>query len=165
MKRIYLIIISLGFLISVSCAGTQKTSESENYKELKFLVESRKFEIENDFINSTFASNINLIGNPNKIEFIGDSLDIFLPFFGTRSAGGNYGREGAISFEGIPQDFEIREEKDRILIEFNVSQDTENLQFYIILYSNKKTNTTVYSSQRSTITYLGELSKLEEGMN
>jgi len=37
MKRIYLIIISLGFLISVSCAGTQKTSDSEDYKELKIL--------------------------------------------------------------------------------------------------------------------------------
>ncbi|WP_300437493.1 DUF4251 domain-containing protein [Christiangramia sp.] len=161
----YLFIVLL-ILIFISCGGKKELSQSEanEFEELKSLVEQRKFEIVNDFANPSIGNRINLIGNPNYLRFNKDSVDIFLPFFGTRNFGGSYGREGGIKFTGAPTNLTITEEpsKSRMIIGFKGSQDGEILDFIITLFDNNTSNTSVNSSQRSNISYQGEVSELDE---
>ena len=162
--KVYILGISC-FITAVSCKTTQKLSETRNaeYKDLQEMVEKRNFEIVNDFANPSLGnSNINLLGNPNYIRFMKDSVEIDLPYFGYGNAGGSYGSEIGVNYKGLAKDLKITEKpsKNRILIEFKGTQENEVLDFNITLFSNQDSNTLIYFSHRSTISYRGEVSKM-----
>lgn len=153
-------------IISVlgSCGGAGSTGRVQTYKELQDLVSSRGFEIENDWANPVGGSNVNLIGNPNFIRFSGDSVEVYLPYFGVRHSGGGYGTKGGIKYEGLAKKLNIieNETKKNIELDFEADQDGENLEFHIKLFANGSSFTFVNSSQRSTISYQGEFKSLPE---
>ncbi len=159
--------IILIMTVTLSCGAGRESPRAQinNFEELKELVESREFEIENEWAEPLNGNQINLIGNPNYIRFIRDSIQLYLPYFGIRHAGGNYGgRNGGIEFKGIPKNLEITEAKDNrnISIEFNARNQQEDLDFLIILFPNGRASTSVNSSERSTISYRGFLNKLPQ---
>ncbi|TBW29200.1 DUF4251 domain-containing protein [Gramella sp. KN1008] len=165
-RRIWIIkagLIVLGLVSLVAC-GTARTGDIQNYEDLNRLVNSGEFQIENDWANPIGGTNINLIGNTNYIRFKKDSVEIFLPYFGVRHTGGGYGNTGGIKYDGLSKNMEINKkpEKKKVEISFDGTQDGENLEFYISLFSNGNTTTSVNSSQRSSISYQGNLSSLEE---
>lgn len=151
------------FFSLISC-GVTRTDEISDYDDLKKLVTSKEFQIENDWATPLGGGNINLIGNPNYIRFNGDSVDVYLPYFGVRHAGGGYGSEGGIKYKGIARNLEILEkpEKRHIQVKFEASNDGENMEFHIRLFANENTTTSVNSSHRSTISYQGNISRVEE---
>ena len=152
-------------LILTACGGTNTAVSDEKYKELEELISSKEFIIENNWAYPTGGGNINLIGNPNHIKLKNDSIDIYLPYFGVRQSGGTYGSsEGGIKYEGLVRNLEITERanKGNIEIKLEANQDSEDLDFILTLYPNKKVRTYVISSQRTTISYEGVLSKIEE---
>ena len=160
-KVIIGVMLCSAFLI-FSCGSSNTAADAEGYKELQELVSSRDFEIENDWAFPNSGSNINLIGNPNYIKFKNDSVDIFLPYFGVRYSGGNYGgTDGGIIYKGPMENFEIKEnqQKKSIDLQFEGDQNGENLDFNLNLYSNKKVRTTVISTERAPISYEGEINK------
>ncbi len=151
-------------LLLVSC-GTNRNTESEDIKEfeeMRALVESREFLIENQWANPLSAGNINLIGNPNFIRFQKDSVDLFLPYFGVRHSGGGYNSEGGLKYEGALQNLEIAENEKNIRIKFDANQENENLNFTVTVFPNGNAHTSVTSSQRNTISYRGEIEDLPE---
>lgn len=159
----YLLLLIISTLIS--CGGAKNATEQENFEKLKNLVHNQRLEIENQWANPLRGNMINLIGNPNYIRFSKDSVDIFLPYFGVRQAGGGYGdRQGGIVYQGVPKDLEITEnEKDQnIKLKFKGKHRTEDLNFFIILYPDGNANTAVNSSQRDAISYRGEFNVLPE---
>lgn len=158
---------SLLLIISslISCGGSKNTTEEDNFEKLKNMVHYQRFEIENQWANPLRGNMIDLIGNPNYIRFSKDSVDIYLPYFGERQAGGGYGsRQGGIIYEGVPKDLTIKEdEKEKnIMLRFSGQRGTEDLRFFIILYPDGNTNTSVNSSQRDAISYRGDFSVLPE---
>ncbi|GAA4323454.1 hypothetical protein GCM10023115_52200 [Pontixanthobacter gangjinensis] len=138
--------------------------EQEDFNELSQLVESGKFEIENTWAIPLGGGNINLIGNPNSIEIMGDSVEVYLPYFGVRQSGGSYDGEAGIKLKDKIRNLKVDEDptKGKIDFKFETSQNTENLNFIISLYSNNKARTQVISSQRTSISYDGIISKLEK---
>ncbi|NNJ88321.1 MAG: DUF4251 domain-containing protein [Eudoraea sp.] len=104
------------------------------------------------------ASSIDLIGNPNYLRVIGDSVSVSLPYFGERQMGGGYNNTGSgLSFDGIPDSYETQwdERKQRYQIKFQVKQRTETLQFNILLFTNLKSDIKVNSTHRTSIGYNG----------
>ena len=160
----FLLVSSILILILSACGGTRSTGEIQNFDELQNLVSSREFEIENDWANPIGGGNINLIGNPNFIRFKGDSVEVFLPYFGVRHSGGGYGGEGGIKYEGLAENLTINEnpEKRNIELEFEGDQDNENLEFHIKLFSNGSSYTSVNTTQRASISYQGNISRPED---
>lgn len=155
-------ILVLGFIISLMACGGAKTT-NEGMANLRELVNSRQFEIENQWANPTSGSRVNLIGNNNFLRFNGDNVDIFLPYFGVRHAGGNYGgRDGGIIYKGPVKDLNIVEEENKIEMRFRGEKDSEDLQFFVILYPNGNSHVVVNSSQRTSISYQGEIDDLPE---
>lgn len=154
-------------LLILSCGGIKKSGSEENLKDfekLSELVNSREFEIENEWLMPLGGSNINLIGNPNYIRFQGDSVDVFLPYFGVRQSGGGYGGNGGIEYKGPAKSLNITEDtvKRNILINFEGEQNNENLEFFIILFQGGSATTSVSSSQRQSISYRGDVRALPE---
>lgn len=155
----------LGLLIFfVSCGSSRDSGIPQNYEELTSLVNTRDFEIQNEWANPLAGSMINLLGNPNYIRFKGDSVDVFLPYFGVRHTGGGYNKEGGFKFKGPVENLSIVEEDDRnrIMLRFDGEMGTEDLNFLITLYQDGSANTSVNSSHRNMISYRGDLRKIME---
>lgn len=161
-KRLIGFLILLIFLYACGSSNTGKRVQS--WEELNSLVNERNFRIENDWANPLGGENINLMTNPNFIEFKGDSVEVFLPYFGVRHSGGGYGQNNGIKYEGIARNLEISEDRDkrRIVMEFEAKEDSEDLDFRIQLYASGKTYTSVNSTQRSNISYDGEVLKMNK---
>lgn len=163
-------IIPLVLIILITaCGGSGRQArmgpvDLQNYEKVKKLVENRRFEIENQWVYPLRGGAINLLDNPNHIRFKGDSVDVFLPYFGVRQMGGGYGTEGGIKYKGPAKDLDItyNDKERKVQVKFQGQQGTENLQFTIILFSNGNANTTVNSSQRDGISYQGFLGPLPE---
>ncbi|MDT0649892.1 DUF4251 domain-containing protein [Autumnicola edwardsiae] len=169
MKKIalfrYLLLIMCVTLIS--CGGSRNQisdSDLKAYEKLQELVNSRGFEIENQWALPLLGGRVNLIGNTNFIRFKGDSVNIFLPYFGVRQSGGGYGEGGGIEYEGPTKNLEIIENRNNqnIRIQFEGSAGTESLKFYLKLYPNGNAETSVNSSQRDAISYRGNVDPLKE---
>ena len=152
-------------IVLTACGGTNTQERDANYRSLQEVVSSKKFKIENQWAYPNGGGNINLIGNPNSIKLINDSIDIYLPYFGVRQSGGTYnGAEGGIKYKGPVKNLKIEENnrKGEIKINFEARQNSEDLDFFMTLYPNKKVRTYVILSQRTTISYDGVLKKIEE---
>ena len=156
---------SLILLLTLACGGGKKSGSADvvkDFQKLSELINNREFEIENEWLLPLSGPMINLIGNPNHIRFKGDSVDVFLPFFGVRQSGGGYGRDGGITYKGIAKNLNIVEDsaKNNILLNFEGNEGSENLEFYITLYPGGSARTSVNSSQRQAISYRGNVKAL-----
>jgi hypothetical protein len=162
-SRLQLGFLAIGvILMTIACGSTKNAERSkdlQNFEQLRELVNSREFEIENDWAVPMRLTTVNLIGNPNFIRFKGDSVEVFLPYFGVRQSGGGYGTSGGIEYEGPAEDLEIAEDmtKNNILINFEGQQGSEHLQFIITLFSKGNSSTSVNSSERDAISYWGNV--------
>ncbi len=159
-KQISLSVIFLS-LILVSCGSQNKgVADSTEYKQMVEMVRDLEFEIENEWANPTQYSRVNLIGNSNRIKFENDSVEVFLPFFGERYAGGAYDSDGgAIQYKGVPKKLQIEEnlKKGAVNVIFEGNRKTENLKFFITIYPNGVARTSVTSTQRENISYDGRI--------
>ncbi|SHG22151.1 protein of unknown function [Salegentibacter echinorum] len=151
-------------LIFLGCGSAQDSAEKIAERERTAeLISSGEFEINNTWALPMSGGQVNLIGNTNYIRFKTDSVELFLPYFGVRYSGGGYNAEGGIAYKGSAKNFESYrdEDKDRQVIKFEAKKGTENFTFRINVFSNGKTSTNVNTTQRSNISYRGEIKALE----
>lgn len=162
-KQNFLIVVFITGLF-FSCGSLNNgNANSPEYRQMLEKVQDLNFTIENQWANPVKYSRVNLMGNPNHISFEGDSVDLFLPFFGERQAGGGYGSEGAIQYEGPLEDLRIEErpEKNQVVLSFNGNNKSENLNFRVTIFPNGNTTTSVTSSQRDQINYDGKIKRMK----
>ena len=163
-SRLKLGFLAIGVVLMIMACGSTKNTGSnndlQNFEQLRELVDSREYEIENDWAVPLRLTTVNLIGNSNFIRFKGDSVEVFLPYYGVRQTGGGYGTSGGIEYEGRAEELEIEEDmtKNNILIKFEGQQGTEHLRFIITLFPNGNASTSVNSSERDAISYRGNVS-------
>ena len=165
LKRFFVLLFCSSLFFMYSCGSSRNNnSKTQEYSNMQELVNTRKFEVENQWLQPMTGSRVNLIGNTNYMRFKNDSINLHLPYFGVRHSGGAYGREGGINYEGPLKNLEIKEDekKSRIMINFETGENSEKLWFSMILFSNGKVDTSVRSSQRNSISYDGEIKPLPE---
>lgn len=177
----YLVIIVL--LLLVACKSTDPAAalaEAENTRE---LVDQGDFEIvmqwarplassemaqlaRNNLLPiDSRAGQINLVGTQNFIRKYGDSLSIYLPYFGTRQMTANItDTNSAIEFDGIPEDYRVQynDKKQRSMINFSMKDESEKYNVAITVYSNKRVQVNVNSTYRNSIFYTGNLTEEAE---
>lgn len=179
-KSLVIIGAPIGTLISCS-SSSQIANEKNGIQQLDALVLTERFEIDSDWamplatssMNSlanagllppgSSAGQISLIGNTNYVKVRGDSLSVYLPYFGERQMGGGYNSDGAgIDFEGIPEQMEItkNEEKQQYDILIQIREDSENFTINATLFPNLTSTINVSSSQRFPIRYNGSAKAL-----
>ncbi|WP_373519372.1 DUF4251 domain-containing protein [Pricia sp.] len=177
---VFLFSISVGMFNS--CGSSSKlTDDNGAGQALDSLVSQRRFEVRSDWampmatasMNSisnsgllppgSSAGQISLIGNANYLKMMGDSVAIYLPYFGERQMGGGYDNDGpGIEFEGIPEDMKVskNDAKQRYDIRFSMKDDSENFNVNLSLYQNLSSMINVNSSQRFPIRYSGTVDKI-----
>ena len=162
---------------NIACSSASKVKNGKkSFEQLDALMTAKDFEIISNWalplatnsLNSlanaglfqpgSTAGQISLIGNPNYVKIKGDSLLVYLPYFGERQMGGGYNNRGpGISFDGIPQQMVIKknEEKERYDIRIKMKDRTESFNLTITIFPNFDTAINVNSSQRFSIRYAG----------
>ncbi len=181
LKSVFVVSILAGLMLS--CGSSSKISDGKS-KQLDDLVSSKHFQIISDMafplatssLNSisnagllppgSSAGQISLIGNSNYLKVMGDSVAIYLPYFGERQMGGGYNNDGpGIKFEGVPQDMEITkdEEKQQTNIRFKTKDGSETFNIDVSLFPNLNSMIKVNSSQRFPIRYSGQVSAISVG--
>ncbi len=135
-----------------------------SFESLQNMINAKNLTITSDWAFPLGGNRVNLIGNPNFIKFKGDSVQAFLPYFGTVQVLADYGGDGGISFNGIPKSYEVipqMENKD-IKIKFEMNNKTENFQVTATLFKNGSANVSVNSSYRNSISYQGNFKENDE---
>ncbi len=171
------------FMVFISCTSPKIVTEAQQ-KEMLLWGNQTPFEIVSyraspiptaafsEVANSGLlapgntASSIDLIGNSNSFKMDGDTITAYLPYFGERQFGGNYGsNEGGIKFDDKPMSQEIsyNSKKRRIEMRFKIKQERDNEIYNIIVYifPNHSTQIYVNSSERTPISYNGKIKSLE----
>ncbi|SDL13411.1 protein of unknown function [Salinimicrobium catena] len=159
-RAIKIFFLPVLLMLLISCGSGKKSAFTQinDYQELREAVYNGEFEIENQWAYPVSGSMIDLLSNPNYLRMKNDSVDLFLPYFGVRHMGGDYGgREGGIKYKGVAEDLEIDEANDesKIEITFEAEEGTENYNFRITLFPNGNASTHVTSSERNSISYRG----------
>ncbi|MBQ4819474.1 DUF4251 domain-containing protein [Aquimarina sp. MMG016] len=176
----YLMIIVIVLL--VGCAGTSDISTKviEN-NGVDQLVDLKKLSIASDWAypmvttgvtalaNSglypigSSVNQINLIGNPNHFRVNGDSISVYLPFFGDQQMSVGYAsRDMAIRYDGIPDRFEsiLDTKKNRNILKFDFRNKVESFRATVTIYNNRTSEIIITSSHRNRIRYKGVVSDL-----
>jgi hypothetical protein len=173
-------------LLMMSCSSTEPLTEAQKL-DLQSWGKEKAFIIESDWAKAmpstalnaigntgilglgNSAGSINLIGNVNYFKMKGDSISGFLPYFGERYVSGGYNNKIAIEFNDIPDRKKItfNEEKRRTEMRFRIHQEDDNeiYDIFIMVYSNNTARIDVNSSERSYITYEGNIKVLESQQN
>ena len=146
------------------CKSKSNLYETQQYAELEKIVDSRSFEVENNWAIPLRGTQINLIGNDNFISFSKDSLRLFLPYFGVRQMGGGYDPVVGFEYEGRIQELQINKKPAENLIEvlFETDQKTETLNYRLTLYGGGNSRLKVNSNQRDNISYTGNYRESEK---
>lgn len=154
----------LGVIFIVSCGSNRGSGAVENFEELEQFTADGRFVIDHQWALPMRGSLIDLTGNTNFIRFQGDSVNLFLPYFGVRQTGGGYGSEGGLEYEGLAEDLILRksDKGNSMILQFEADRGTENLEFLITLFTDGTANTSVTSSQRDPISYRGHIRELRE---
>lgn len=174
MKRIGLFLLVL-MVIVIGCKSSKEIIAPSQTKAFNDLVNSREFTIESQWaypqltnamsqvLSSQLlaagnsASAINLIGNPNFLTIKGDSVTSYLPYYGERQMQIAYdGRDGAIQFNGVMDEYRIEEGKSNSkIISFKAKSNLENFNVTITLFPNYNSEIVLRSTSRFFIRYTG----------
>lgn len=169
------IIICIGFLM-IGCASNNtvvvKTKDGKNIND---LVENKSFEITSNWaapraINlrtlipvGSSPNNISIIGNNNYFIQKGDSVDVFLPYYGELQMGkGYHSKDSGIQFSGTPENYTSTydEEKKFHKVQFKIKEGREVYNVTVSLYNDLTSRIHVFSSHRSSITYTGVVKEI-----
>jgi hypothetical protein len=158
-----LVLMLLAFLISFTISGqSQKEQKKEKalqeYQEMKALIESGEFDFQADWATTTQGRRISLTSNANFLKFSKDSLNIYLPYFGSSSSGGAaMTTDGGIVYSGPKSKFKtsFNDKKQKIIIDFSASDKNDTYEFNMSIFRGGNTLITVNSNFRTTIKYDG----------
>ncbi len=105
---------------------------------------------------------IDVTGEGYFIKVMGDSVSANLPYFGERQMGGGYDSDSGIKFDGLAKNMEVTkdETKQSYILNFSISANPENYIVTVAAGNNLTSTTSIRSSHRNRIRYVGELEAL-----
>jgi len=172
--KIKLTTIILFAIVLVGCNSTKNIATPEALSKVQAIVDKDTLRIEvysaqpqtSSLIGNTgllppgdSGSNINLMGNENYFIKTGDSLSIYLPYFGVRQLGGRIDNNIGIQFKGVPKisNYKFDSDKNLYVYYFKINNNTETLDIELIIYPSLKSDIRIFSSHRTNINYRGTL--------
>eukprot|EP00746_Dinoflagellata_sp_MGD_P105105 gnl/MRDRNA2_/MRDRNA2_43698_c0_seq1.p1 gnl/MRDRNA2_/MRDRNA2_43698_c0~~gnl/MRDRNA2_/MRDRNA2_43698_c0_seq1.p1 ORF type:complete len:182 (-),score=2.21 gnl/MRDRNA2_/MRDRNA2_43698_c0_seq1:70-615(-) len=177
------IVLVISLLVLVGCKSTDPAITEAEAQRTKTLIDSKNYELDmswatplasnamNQISNANLlpadsrTGRINLMGSSSYIRVKGDSLEVYLPYFGTHQIGHRPGdTNSAIQFVGEPDKYEAsyNEKKELTQIYFRMKERTEQYDVNIRVFNNGNANVNVNSTHRNSISYTGKLKEIEE---
>lgn len=110
------------------------------------------------------VSQISINGSYNQFRILGDSISVYLPYYGEqRMAGMSYGSTNTgIQFEGIPDtsNFTGNDKKGNRVLNFTFKNDAEQCQAQVKIFPSGQSDIFITSSHRTSIRYTGSINAL-----
>lgn len=176
MKTNALKIVLVGIiLMCVSCGVSKVTYSPEDLAKVQSLIDNDTIRIESSraypqnmaqlssigvLPPGNGSGHVNLVSNPNHFFKAGDSLSIYLPYYGTRQMGGQLGSNNiGIEFNGKPKktQYSFNEKKNSHKYEFLINNNSESFDIQVLIFPSFKTEILINSTHRTSISYNGNV--------
>jgi len=139
----------------------KEEQKTEKQKQIEALINSKEFVFVAKNTSPQGYRTIDLTTNPNYMKFYPDLIKSEMPYFGKGYGGGAYGGDGGLNFEGKPEDYTIEKTNKLYRIKAVVKGERDVYSLILSVYFGGSATLSVNSNYRSTISYNGEISKIE----
>lgn len=156
-----LLFIGMSFTQCVTSNKLLSKTNLEKIQEIALLVESQEFKFIAQKAFPQGYNAIDLTTNFNFIEFSPNLITSEMPFFGRGYSGIAYGGDQGLSFKGKPNTYSIKKGNKKYELNTNVRGDRDVFKIYLSILSNGSATLTINSNNRSSISYFGAISKIE----
>ena len=166
--RYAVILLMLIFVISTGYSQENKKKSKqekkiERQKQTEELMNSKTFLFEGNTAYPQGGKPVTITSGPNTVSFSPDMIKSNLPFFGkATSASTIYGGQGGYMFEGKPDEFTLESTKKGWELKAVVKTGTDTFTMNLTASPDGNANLNVYSINRSSMRYNGEIRKPEE---
>jgi hypothetical protein len=169
MKTKYSILIIL-FVFLVSAVYAQETGKKskqerklERQKQTEELVNSKTFLFIGSNAYPETGRPITISSGPNTVNFSPEMIKSNLPFFGqVKTASAGFGAQTGYTFEGKPEEYTIESSKKGYKLKAVVRDGNDSYTLNMSIGDDGNANLNVYSINRSSMRYNGEIRKPEE---
>ena len=154
----------IGLFASLTLSAQSKKEQKEakakkEFQEMKAIIESEEFDFQADWATTAQGRRRSLASNANFLKFRKDSIDIYLPYFGSSSSGGAaMTSDGGIVYSGPKTKFKlsVNDKKQKIIIDFVASDNNDTFDFNMSIFRGGNTLINVISNYRTSIKYDGK---------
>ncbi|WP_413997841.1 DUF4251 domain-containing protein [Flavobacterium sp. W1B] len=157
-----LFVVTMGFAQEKTRKQLREERKIEKEKQTAILVNSKEFVFVGQKALPQGFRNIDLTTNPNFIEFKPDFIKSEMPFFGRGYMGIGYGGDKGLKFEGKPSIFTVEKAKKTYEIKATVRGEQDVFKISLSVSFEGSATLTINSNNRSSISYYGEISKIEK---
>lgn len=166
MKKKYLVLVILSMLMvaGYSQRGREDTKvvKDGKHEQTEALVNSKNFIFKAKRAIPGRGNSIDLATNPNYVKFEPDVIESYMPFFGRAYMGVGYGNDTGLHFKGHPDVFTIEQKKKNFQVTVNVKGESDNFRLLMTVSPGGNTTLTISSNNRESISYMGEVTPLQE---
>lgn len=157
-----LLVVTFGFAQEKSRKQLRKERQLEDVRQTAILIDSKEFVFVAKRAFPLGFRDVDLTTNPNFIEFKPDFIKSEMPFYGRGYSGIGYGGDAGLRFEGKPSEFTIEKGKKAYQVNATVRGEQDVFKISLAVFLEGNAILTISSNNRSTISYNGEISKIEK---
>ena len=169
MKNIMIVGILLFAFMATQAQDTKKMSRKERKaaREAK-LIEETKTALENkDFVFSATqmlpsGARSRSLTSTYDVRVKNDTIICYLPYMGTAHMASYGGNESPMDFTQPIEKYQFEKTKKGYEIKFSVNNKSDRLNFFFQIADNGSSSLSVNSTNRSSISYIGNIEKPEE---
>lgn len=159
---------TLFFLLSLAYFGlplqASSSTDTIRFGEIRQLTESNRFRIEADKAYPMRGRTVDLFSNRGYLTVNDTVARGFFPFFG-RAYSLPYGEGGSIEFDAPVEDRSLKIKGKRknktLLYRFSVRGKNDIFRIQLLITSSGSCQISIYSNQRSQISYSGHIYPIE----
>ena len=140
------------------CSCTSTKFSSAQKQELESKIIAKNYSIVIDKASPIRMPQIHL-SSEYSFKIHGDSATTYLPYYGNASVAPFDANELAVSFSNIITNYSQKRNKknDGWEMKFSVKSNIKLYQVFLSVYDNGRSNITISSYDRDSISYLGEV--------
>ncbi|WP_163718419.1 DUF4251 domain-containing protein [Mangrovibacterium lignilyticum] len=158
---IMLLVLMLGFQTGFAQKLTRKERKEQKVAEVKELIDSGDYIFIARSANPMSGRKIDLTST-YELQFKGDSVHCYLPYFGRAYQAPYGGGEGGIKFDEVVDDVktEYNDRKQSYDVRFEVKTEVDTYTLYLNVGLSGYGNLNVNSNNRQSISYYGVVEAL-----
>jgi hypothetical protein len=169
MKRFIFVIAILFSVAVLSAQETVKKSKKElkaekkaqQIADTKVIVESKNFVFDARTANPMKGSSRTLTSEYD-VTLKNDSVYCYLPYFGVAYSADYGSNQGPLTFDQPVKTYKMEPDKKGYVVEVKANNKSDDIEFTFHISETGSTSLTVLSTNRQSITFYGEIQKIEE---
>jgi hypothetical protein len=167
MKTNFYFFVLFCFLVSSGVAQepvkkTKQELKLEKQKETEEMINSKAFVFTARTAFPSGGRSTSITSGASTVKFTPDLITSDLPFFGTSTRPTGYGTDSGMKFEGKPEEYTMEKKKSGYEIRLVVKTTDDSYRINLTVSSDAYASLSIFSNNRSSMSYSGEIVKPEE---